>query len=93
VNKALTEEILKLYQIYQSGITKIDIKVLNYLSKSDKPVGLSGICQFLDTSQANYISEIEPFLVKQGYILRTPRGRQIADEGENILTKVGGGNE
>lgn len=89
VNKALTEEILKLYQIYETGITKTDIKVLNYLSKSDKPVGLSGICQFLDTSQANYISEIEPFLVKQGYILRTPRGRQIADEGKKILTKVG----
>lgn len=90
VNKELTEKILALYQIYENGITKTDIKVLNYLSKSEKAVGLSGICQFLDTSQANYISEIEPFLVKQGYILRTPRGRQIADEGKNILVKVGG---
>jgi len=89
VDKALTEEILKLYQIYEDGITKTDIKVLHYLNKSDKPVGLSGIGQFLDTSQANYISEIEPFLVKQGYILRTPRGRQISEEGKNMLLRVG----
>lgn len=90
VDKELTEKILALYQIYENGITKTDIKVLNYLSKSEKAVGLSGICQFLDTSQSNYLSEVEPFLVKMGYVLRTPRGRQIADDGKKILVKVGG---
>lgn len=70
----------------ERGLTVIDFKILNYLSKNNK-VGIQGICSFLDTSQENYLYQYEPYLIRLGLIIRTPRGRQISEDGIKILTE------
>jgi len=77
---------LEVYDIIdkERGLTKIDIRILDYLSANDK-VGMQGLCAYLDTSQANYMYQYEPYLIQLGLISRTPRGRSISDKGRKIL--------
>ena len=80
---------LEVYDIIdkESGLTKTDLKILNYLNDNDK-VGMQGLCSYLDTSQANYMFQYEPYLIQMGLILRTPRGRSISEKGENLLKEI-----
>jgi Holliday junction DNA helicase RuvB len=66
------------------GLTKQDYIILNYLSKNNK-VGVQGLCAFLDTSEANYLYQYEPYLIKLNLISRTPRGREITIKGKELL--------
>lgn len=88
IDEELTNKILSFYQIFDNGLTKIDLEILAYLNRMTKAVGLNGISQFLETSQKNFVADIEPFLVKNEYILRTPRGRMIGQKGREILEKI-----
>lgn len=69
------------------GLTKQDFIILNYLAKNDK-VGVQGLCSFLDTSEANFLYQYEPYLIKSNLISRTPRGRKITDSGLQLLKKI-----
>lgn len=78
------DEMFKSFDIIYKGYTQKDLKLLEYLSKN-KVVGLQGIAAFLDTSKENYLYEIEPYLIKNGIVVRTPRGRGISDYGLSLL--------
>jgi Holliday junction DNA helicase RuvB len=73
---------LRSFKIIKDGFTFDDYKVLKYLSDTGDKVGLQGISSYLGLSVANYLFQIEPYLSSQGLIKRTPRGRQISDNGK-----------
>jgi len=77
--------VLKNFSILKDGYTEKDLKILKYIAKSKGGVGLQGLSAYLGTSAENYTYEIEPYLLKQGLIIRTPRGRKIAEDG---LSKI-----
>jgi holliday junction DNA helicase RuvB len=81
------KEVLKNFGIIYRGFNQKDLKLLDYLSKN-KIVGLQGLSAFLDTSKENYLYEIEPYLIKTGTIIRSPRGRGISDYGRKILLQL-----
>ena len=63
------------------GLDEIDNKIL--LTMIDKfkggPVGLTTIATAM-SEDAGTIEEVyEPFLIKEGFIKRTPRGREVTD--------------
>lgn len=78
-------KVLDNFNIVKNGYTKKDFKLLEYL-KVNGIVGMQGIVSYLATSQANYLYEIEPYLLKTGLIVRTARGRKISNEGTKLLT-------
>lgn len=80
-------KVLNNFGIIYNGYTQKDLKLLEYLSEN-KIVGLQGISAFLDTSKENYLYEIEPYLIKTGTIIRTPRGRGISNYGRKILKQL-----
>lgn len=80
--------VLKNFNIIENGYTHKDLYTLEYISKNEKGVGLNGIIAYLGTSKANYQQEIEPWLLSNGLILRTPRGRKITEEGKQIIKKL-----
>ena len=86
------DEVLKSFNIIKNGFTVTDLQLLNYIKQSPTAVGLQGIASYLGTSEANYIFSIEPYLLKSGLIVRTPRGRQITEAGKNLATTLIGGN-
>ena len=76
--------------IILDGFTTKDRKVLDFIMDYEKGVGLQAISSYLNTSQENYLQQIEPYLLQSGAILRTPRGRKITGTGEGLLIKLKG---
>jgi Holliday junction DNA helicase RuvB len=51
------------------------------------PVGLSTLATAVSESET--IEEVyEPFLIQEGFIMRTPRGREVTDKAYRHLGKV-----
>jgi Holliday junction DNA helicase RuvB len=84
------EEVLNSFGIILDGYTNTDLRLLDYMNNSSTAVGLQGIASYLSTSEANYIFSIEPYLLKNGIIVRTPRGRLLTEKGRQLLTTLRG---
>jgi Holliday junction DNA helicase RuvB len=78
-------EVLDSFNILKHGYTKKDLKVLEYITLNENGVGLNGLANYLGTSASNYMYEIEPFLLRNGLVVRTPKGRRITDLGIEVL--------
>ena len=83
------KEVFENNQIVKDGFTLRDIKVLNYLNT--KPMGASKvtISSFLGTSNSNYDSLIEPYLLKNDLIEISSR-RKITIRGKEFLNEIKG---
>lgn len=78
------------YALNELGIDKygfddMDIKLLELLLNSDKPIGLSTISAMLNEDEDTIEDVVEPFLISSGYIERTPKGRISTDKIREIL--------
>lgn len=72
---------LEALNIDKSGLDEMDNKILNTIIDKFKggPVGLTTISTAVG-EEAGTIEEVyEPFLIKEGYIKRTPRGREVTE--------------
>lgn len=76
-----TNAALKLYDIDALGLDRLDRQILQLLTErfKGKPVGLSTLSVAVGEEQDTIESVVEPFLVRQGLISRTPRGRQATE--------------
>jgi len=81
-------KVLNNLSVIKHGFTEKDLKVLKYISLNERGVGLQGISSFLDTSEENYLYEIEPYLLKNYLIVRTARGRKITQKGEQFIGEI-----
>lgn len=70
------------------GLSKMDLEYLRLLELNIGGLGLTSICKNLQVEQINVVSNIEPYLMSQGYIVITGKGRKITDSGLNILKGV-----
>lgn len=57
------------------GFDDMDIKYLKILNQANKPIGLSTIAAALSEDEGTIEDVIEPYLLANGYIERTARGR------------------
>lgn len=73
----ITKNALLSLGIDESGLDIMDNKILEILCKNfaQKPVGLDTIAATLNESASSIEDVYEPFLIQQGYLTRTPRGR------------------
>ncbi|MDE6464406.1 MAG: Holliday junction branch migration DNA helicase RuvB [Muribaculaceae bacterium] len=72
---------LEALNIDRYGLDEIDNKILRTIIRKFKggPVGLSTIATALGEDPGTIEEVYEPFLIKEGFIKRTPRGRQVTD--------------
>lgn len=70
---------LEALNIDRYGLDEIDNKILNTIIRKFKggPVGLSTIATALGEDPGTIEEVYEPFLIKEGFIKRTPRGREV----------------
>jgi len=77
----ITRYALEALNIDRFGLDEIDNKIL--LTIIDKfgggPVGLTTIATALGEDPGTLEEVYEPFLIKEGFIKRTPRGREVTD--------------
>jgi Holliday junction DNA helicase RuvB len=72
---------LEALNIDQYGLDEIDNKLLATIIHKFKggPVGLSTIATALGEDPGTIEEVYEPYLIKEGFIKRTPRGREVTD--------------
>jgi Holliday junction DNA helicase RuvB len=77
IDKKIAQEALDFFEIDENGLDQSDRKYLYTLVKKfgGRPVGLSTLSSALSESKNTIEEIIEPYLLREGYIERTPRGR------------------
>lgn len=73
---------LALYQIDAEGLDRLDIAVLNAIVRSFQggPVGLNTLAAMVGEEAETVETVCEPYLVREGFLIRTPKGRVATDK-------------
>ena len=69
-----------------NGIDEMDRRYLSYLDQVGVPVGASSLAIALSEGLESIEGVIEPFLLRQGFVARTARGRVLTDAGRAVLS-------
>jgi len=75
------------------GLDEMDNKILTTIIEKFKggPVGIATIATAVSESSETIEEVYEPFLIQQGFIMRTPRGREVTELAYKHLGKIKGG--
>ena len=81
---------LKALNVDAHGLDEMDNKILNTIIDKFKggPVGLSTLATAVSESTETIEEVYEPFLIQEGFIMRTPRGREVTEKAYNHLGKI-----
>ncbi|NUE80774.1 Holliday junction branch migration DNA helicase RuvB [Snodgrassella sp. ESL0304] len=81
INAVTADAALKMLDIDQSGLDVMDCKYLEAIlyKFSGGPVGLDNIAAAIGESTDTIEDVIEPYLIQQGFLQRTPRGRMATE--------------
>ncbi|WP_338841330.1 Holliday junction branch migration DNA helicase RuvB [Flavobacterium ginsenosidimutans] len=86
---------LKALNVDAHGLDEMDNKILLTIINKFKggPVGLSTLATAVSESSETIEEVYEPFLIQEGFIMRTPRGREVTDKAYKHLGKVNINNQ
>lgn len=90
VGVEVVEEVFRILAVDRNGLTKRDRQILEYLTMFSF-AGLKTIAAYINMPEEDVAEKIEPWLLRNKFIVRLPRGRKItplgirALEGEFIL--------
>ncbi len=82
----LIKKALNSYQIDEKGLDSLDRHYLSFLNQNNNiPIGLDSIAAGLgdDSSMLEFV--VEPYLIKIGFVTRTPRGRLLTALGKKYI--------
>ena len=81
---------LKALNVDAHGLDEMDNKILSTIIEKFKggPVGLSTLATAVSESGETIEEVYEPFLIQEGFIMRTPRGREVTEKVYNHLGKI-----
>jgi holliday junction DNA helicase RuvB len=77
------------------GLDEMDNKILLTIIDKFKggPVGITTLATAVSESSETIEEVYEPFLIQQGFIVRTPRGREVTEFAYQHLGKIKGGTQ
>lgn len=81
VTRDIADKALSTQRIDKNGLDEIDRKVLTAILDfyNGGPVGIESLAATLNEEPDTIVDIVEPFLLKIGFLKRTPRGRQVTD--------------
>lgn len=84
---------LKALNVDAHGLDEMDNKILTTIIDKFKggPVGITTLATAVSESAETIEEVYEPFLIQQGFIQRTPRGREVTEAAYKHLGRVPGG--
>ncbi len=87
INSAIADKALKRLDVDAVGLDAMDRRYLACIAQNyaGGPVGVETLAAALAEERDTIEDVIEPFLIQQGLIQRTPRGRMISDAGYKHL--------
>lgn len=81
IDMAIAKHGLGALHVDQHGLDEMDNRILMTMIEKFKggPVGLNTIATAVGENAGTLEEVYEPFLIQQGYLMRTPRGRQVTE--------------
>ena len=90
ITPALAEEGLRRLGVDEVGLTELDRQILRVLAQAGgRPVGLKTIAAVVSEQEDTIQDVYEPFLVREGLLERTARGRAITGRGLEAIKVYG----
>lgn len=86
----ITQYVLKALNVDTHGLDEMDNKILTTLIDKFKggPVGITTLATAVSENGETIEEVYEPFLIQQGFIVRTPRGREVTERAYQHLGRV-----
>lgn len=90
IDMEITKHALKALNIDEYGLDEMDNRILLCIIDKFKggPVGISTIATAVGEDSGTIEEVYEPFLIKEGFIKRTPRGREVTDLAYKHLGRI-----
>jgi len=90
VNQKIADYALTQLEIDQNGLDSSDHRYLRFIAENYRggPVGIETIASAISEEKDTVEDSIEPYLIQQGLIEKTPRGRVITEKTWKILEKL-----
>ena len=91
----ISKSSLKALNVDKYGLDEMDNKILNTIIDkfNGGPVGLNTLSTAVGENSETIEEVYEPFLIQQGFIMRTPRGREVTELAYKHLGKIRGNQE
>lgn len=86
----ITQIALAALNVDKHGLDEMDNRILSTIVEKFKggPVGISTIATAVGEDRGTLEEVYEPFLIQEGYLMRTPRGREVTELGFAHLGKI-----
>ena len=90
VDLAITQHALKALNVDEYGLDDMDNKILLTIIEKFKggPVGITTIATAVGEEPGTLEEVYEPFLIQEGFLQRTPRGREATEKAYRHLGKI-----
>lgn len=89
ITSGLSNMTFETLEIDKQGFNKIELKILKTLYDSDKPISLENLAMVTGESKNTLQNEVETYLIKSGYLVRSGKGRLITPKGRSYLEAEG----
>ena len=88
ITQEIADEALTKEGVDKDGLDRLDTLYLRTIIDNYRggPVGIEALAATLNEEAGTLIDVVEPFLLKKGFIIRTPTGRRIGDAAKSYLT-------
>jgi len=97
IDIGITKHALRALNVDEYGLDEMDNRILSTIIEKFKggPVGITTIATAVGEEPGTLEEVYEPFLIQEGFIQRTPRGREVTYKAYEHLKKEGykGGNQ
>ena len=89
IDIGITQHALKALNVDEYGLDDMDNKILLTIIEKFKggPVGITTIATAVGEEAGTLEEVYEPFLIQEGFLQRTPRGREVTDKAYQHLVK------
>jgi Holliday junction DNA helicase RuvB len=90
IDLGITQHSLKALNVDSHGLDDMDNRILSAIIEKFKggPVGISTIATAVSEEVGTLEEVYEPFLIQEGFIKRTPRGREATEKAYEHLGKI-----
>jgi Holliday junction DNA helicase RuvB len=90
IDMGITQHSLKALNVDEHGLDEMDNRILSSIIEKFKggPVGITTIATSVGEEPGTLEEVYEPFLIQEGFIKRTPRGREVTEKAYAHLGKT-----
>jgi len=90
IDLGITQHALKALNVDEHGLDDMDNRILSAIIDKFKggPVGITTIATAVGEETGTLEEVYEPFLIQEGFIMRTPRGREATEKAYKHLGKM-----